>query len=100
MDRKAVSSFALIATALAVFQHSPLGFGAAPAARAEPPPIHAGQHPGLADPTPPPTSQACGLGAACDALIPYRETGPWAASCAWFGTHDPTPRNRAESVIL
>jgi len=104
MDRKAVSSFALIATALAVFQHSPLGFGAAPAARAEPPPVHAGQHVGLADPAPPsppsPTSQACGIGAACDALIPFRETGPWAASCAWFGTHDSTPRNRAELVIL
>ena len=104
MDRKAVSSFALIATALAVFQHSPLGFGAAPAARAEPPPVHAGQHVGLADPAPPsppsPTSQACGIGAACDALIPYRETGPWAASCAWFGTHDSTPRSRAELVIL
>jgi hypothetical protein len=104
MDRKAVSSFALIATALAVFQHSPMGFGAAPAARADPPPVHAGQHAGPADLTTPsptaPTSQACGIGAACDALIPYRETGPWTASCAWFGTHDPNPRNRAELVVL
>lgn len=104
MDRKAVSSFALIATVLAVFQHAPQGFGAAAAARAEPPPVHAGQHAGLADSTTSsptaPTSPACGIGAACDALIPYRETGPWAASCAWFGTHDSTPRNRAESVVL
>lgn len=104
MDRKAVSSFALIATALAVFQHSPLGFGAAASARVDSPPIHAGPHAGLADPTTSspttPTGGACGIGAACDALIPYRETGPWVASCAWFGTHDPAPRNRAEVVIL
>ena len=103
MDRKAVSSFALIATALAVFQHSPMGFGAAPAARSDPPPAHAGPHVGVADATTTsttPTTKTCGIGAACDALIPYRETGPWVASCAWFGTHDSTPPNRGESVAL
>jgi hypothetical protein len=42
----------------------------------------------------------CTTDVECDALIPYRDTGPWTASCASFGSQDlPGPR-RAESIRL
>jgi hypothetical protein len=46
------------------------------------------------------TTGRCASNVECDALIPYRDSGPWTASCAWFGSRDlPAPR-RAESIRL
>jgi hypothetical protein len=102
MDRKALSTIAVLATAFAINQHQPIGSDAAAAqagvagaqtghsqTRAAQPPAGSALDP-----------EACGIGAVCDALIPYRETGPWTASCAWFGTHVQPSPNRSESVRL
>jgi hypothetical protein len=42
----------------------------------------------------------CGIGVKCDALIPYRETGPWTASCDRFAAQTQLPPKRGESVSL
>ena len=101
MDRKALSTIAVLASVFAINQHPPIANDATAQARI------AGTQPGHSQTRAPQLSagapldpEACGIGAVCDALIPYRDTGPWTASCAWFGTHGRPSPNRSESVRL
>ena len=104
MDRRVVSTIAVLATAFAINQHQPAESDAAAAAhagivgeQARHPQTRSGSSTAatVLDP-----DSACGIGAVCDALIPYRETGPWTASCARFGTRGYPPPNRSESLRL
>jgi hypothetical protein len=102
MDRSVVSTIAVLATAFAINQHRAPDHDDAAATQAGIAVAQAG-HSQSRTAQPPagaaPDAEACGIGAVCDALIPYRDTGPWTASCALFGAHGQPP-NRSESVRL
>jgi hypothetical protein len=104
MDRKAVSAIALLATAFAINQHQPIDNDTVAAAHAGLAGAQTGHYQSRTAKPPAAAAldpdSACGIGAVCDALIPYRETGPWTASCAWFGTRGQPIPNRAESLRL
>src|ERR1700722_17445977 len=104
MDRTAVSAIALLATAFAINQHQPVGNGAAAAAHAEIAGTQTGHSQSRTEKPPAAAAldpvSACGIGSVCDALNPYRETGPWTACCAWFGSRGQPIPNRAESLRL
>ena len=98
-----VSTIAVLATAFAINQHRPAESDAVAAAHAGIAVARAGHSQVRMESSSAAATldsdAACGIGAVCDALIPYRETGPWTASCAWFGTHGHPP-NRSESLRL
>jgi hypothetical protein len=98
MDRRLISTLTLMAVGLTFHQRSfapnrPPSEGAAlvqeASKRGAPETSPRSQHEAKA---------GCGIGDSCDALIPYRETGPWKASCDWFGSTTEQPRG--ESVPL
>jgi hypothetical protein len=94
MDRRIVSAVTLLVAAFAFHQQQTesaySATHAAEAGRA----VHAPEAPRQ-----PNTATACAIGADC-ALIPYRKTGPWAASCDRFSSPAQPAHNRAESLPL
>jgi len=104
MDRRVVSTIAVLATAFAINQHQPAESDAVAAAHAGIAAARAGHSQARMGSSSAAatldTDAACGIGAVCDALIPYRETGPWTASCARFRTREHQPPNRSESLRL
>jgi len=46
------------------------------------------------------TEKPCPVENGCDALVPYRETGPWTASCDFFVAQGAASPDRGESVNL
>lgn len=100
MDRKTLSTMAVLATAFAFNQYQPAGSDAAAAHAGGTPTGHSQSRTAQSPAAVAPDPEACGIGAVCDALIPYRDTGPWFASCALFGTHGEPGPNRSESVRL
>jgi hypothetical protein len=106
MDRKTLPGTALVATALLFTQRPMLGSYSTDTVRAgsAPTPVSQPQQrakPAGAAATDTPASRAeCGIGAHCDALVPYRETGPWTAACSWFATDSRSTADRGESLGL
>jgi hypothetical protein len=103
MDRTSVSTIAVLVAALAINQHQPSADDAA-TQRTQVAGTHVGHSQSrMPNPAPTPSDDAhppCGIGAVCDALIPYRETGPWTASCARFGSQGRPDPQRSESLSL
>lgn len=94
MDRKIVPAAALIAMTL-LFNQRPgvVEYAAhAQSATAAPATLHPPRLAAPPEAAAAPTPDECAIGAHCDALVPLRDTGPWVASCAWFGTQTPSPR--------
>jgi hypothetical protein len=104
MERKAVSTIAVLVAAFAINQHQAAGDDAVAAPHAGIAVSTAGHS--QARPASAPAAAAldpdaaCGIGAVCDALIPYRETGPWTASCARFGTRGHPAPDRSQVLRL
>jgi hypothetical protein len=102
MDRRVASTLTIFAATLLFYQRP-----VAPSAAADvghPPVARQGQR------VPPQNSisaaselsanEKCGIGESCDALISYRDSGPWKASCDWFIGATGAPPERGESVAL
>jgi hypothetical protein len=103
MDRRLASAVTLI-TATLLFHQRPVATSAesGPAHRPVARQAEAAQ---ARNRTPLPSElnageKKCGVGASCDALIPYRDSGPWKASCDWFIAAHGTVAARGESVPL
>ena len=95
MERKAAPILAIIVAALAITQHPASGKVRTSSSHAAAAPTRAAQVPADAPRAPPAfaeiTGPACAIGAVCDALVPYRDSGPWVASCDRFGTPPAQP---------
>lgn len=93
MDQKVASTIAVLATALVVNQRATVpDYSAANAHSAAatlqesaPKALSGGEG----------SATRCPAGESCDVLVPYRDTGPWVASCARAGTRGPPPARAA-----
>ncbi len=96
MDRKFASTIVVLATAMVVNQRaavSEYGAAARPAATAQEAPQKPVSAAGI-------STGGCPEGVNCAVLVPYRDTGPWVASCARAGARPASPPDRAELVQL
>jgi hypothetical protein len=112
MERNLASAAAILVTAMVVNQRSsapldnvstatPAQTQVQAATKTRELPQYYSTQAGIAPPAGSESAESkCAPGTQCVALVPYKDTGPWVASCSWFGVNSKSSPARAEPITI